>query len=140
MDLAPLDSLDAAGLLARQEAVLLRRRGVEVEDLQVVARWAVLHESDPRDVRVFGDRLVQVGGDGTPRVREFCLAELATVRRVHPISCQKTVADVLDLRHRLPLTWALVESLDAEAWVARRVAAMTRSLPVAVVGVVDAAV
>jgi hypothetical protein len=140
MDLAPLDSLDAVGLLARQESVLFRRRAVEVEDLLVAAQWAACHGAALPPGRGYADRLVQVGGEGTPRVREFCLAELATVRRVHPIACHKTVGDVLDLVHRLPLTWALVESLSVEVWVARRVAALTRSVPLAVVGVVDQAV
>ncbi len=144
MDLVPLDCLDAAGVLARQDGLVVRRRAVEVEDLLVAAQWAVLHGADPGEdpgeSRGFGDRLVQVGGEGTPAVREFCVAELATVRRVHPVACHKVLADVLDLQHRLPLTWAVVQALAAEVWVARRVAAMTRSLPLAAVGVVDAAV
>ncbi|CUR55264.1 conserved hypothetical protein [metagenome] len=140
MEPAPLDTLDAAGLLARQEQVLVRRRAVEVEDLLVAAQWAVLHGEDPAQARAFGERWVQVGGPGTPRVREFCVAELATVRRVHPVACHKVLGDVLDLQHRLPSTWALVESLRAEVWVARRVAAMTRALPVAGAALVDQAV
>ena len=40
-------------------------------------------------------------------------------RRVGPVAGQALVADVLDLQHRLPLTWARVEALAAEAWVAR---------------------
>jgi hypothetical protein len=73
-------------------------------------------------------------------VREFCIAELAMVRQVHPISGQAAIADVLDLQHRLPLVWERVVALEAEAWVARKVASMSRSVPLATIDVVDRAV
>jgi len=47
---------------------------------------------------------------------------------------------VLDLQYRLPAVWAKVLDLTAEAWVARKVAVMSRHLPHEAVGVVDAAV
>lgn len=50
------------------------------------------------------------------------------------------LADVLDLRHRLPLVWACVEALEAEVWVARRVAVLCRALGQAAAAIVDAAV
>ena len=140
-----LGDLDAAATLELAEQVLLRRRAAELEDLQVAAHWAALHSTDPRRSgsgrRVWAeDRLVEVGGEGTPPVQEFCLAELSMARRVGPMAGQALVADVLDLQHRLPKTWARVEGLDAEAWVARKVATLTRALPAATVGIVDAAV
>ncbi len=141
-----LDDLDPAGTLARAEELLRQRRAVELEDLQAVAHWADLHASDPRRGpggrrRWCGeDRLVQVGGEGTPLVQELCLPELAIARRVHPLTMRSVMADVLDLRHRLPLTWAVVEALDAEAWLARRVAVLTRHLDPAPAAIVDAAI
>jgi len=140
-----LTVLDADATLRRAEEVLRRRRAIEVEDLEVAAHWAALHATDPRrttDGRRARaeDRLVEVGGEGTPKVREFCLAELAMVRQVHPASGQALIADVLDLKHRLPNTWARVASLEAEVWVARKVATMTRALPLEAVALVDAAV
>ncbi|MFC6285385.1 hypothetical protein ACFP3Q_05570 [Nocardioides sp. GCM10027113] len=125
------------------------RREAEVRDLLLVARWADLQGTDPgEDPRPDpslprppgGDRLVPVGGEGTPMVRELTLCELGIARGVHTLAARKAVADVLDLRHRLPQTWSLVLDLDAEPWLARKVATMCRHLPVAVVGVVDAAV
>ncbi len=137
-----LDSLDAVATLAAAERVLLRRRAVEVEDLELVAHWAVLHGADPTALpsgRVAGgDRLVQVGGEGTPRVRELCLGELAIVRRVHPGACRRVMGEVLDLQHRLPAVWLRVVALEAEAWVARRVAVLTRDLPLAAVRAIEA--
>ena len=143
-----LDDLDAAGTLARAGAVLRRRRGDEVEDLLLVAHWADLHAADPRlapdgsrhPFRPGGNRLVQVGGDGTPLVQDLCLVELGIARRVHTLSVRSATADVLDLRHRLPRVWRVVVALDAEVWVARKVASLSRKLSPAAVAVVDAAV
>jgi hypothetical protein len=70
----------------------------------------------------------------------LCFAELGVARRVHPLSARALVADALDLRHRLPLTWAEVRALRAEAWVARKAASLTRELAPAAAAVVDAVV
>jgi hypothetical protein len=105
-----------------------------------------MHSSDPRrdpdsGRRVWAeDRLLQVGGEGTPGVREFCIAELAMARQVHPTACESALADSLDLRHRLPMMWSLVRALECEVWLARKVARLSRRLPADRVGIVDAAV
>ena len=80
------------------------------------------------------------GGDGTPAVREYALPELAMARCEHTLRTRSLMADVLDLQHRLPLTWALVVAGECEPWVARRVAVLTRKLAVGKVGLVDRAV
>src|SRR5215217_3403644 len=142
-----LDELDATGILALVDEVLHGRRAAEVDDLRLGAHWADLHAADPRlgpegrrMVAPGGNRLVQVGGEGTPLVQDLCFAELGVARRVHPLSARALVADALDLRHRLPLTWAEVRALRAEAWVARKVASLTRGLAPAAAAVVDAVV
>lgn len=139
-----VSTLDASATLCLAEEVLRRRRRAELDDLVVAAHWAALHSTDPRHEggkRVWAeDRLVAVGGEGSPRVREFCIPELAMVRQVHPLTGQALIADALDLQHRLPLVWARVASLEAEAWVARKVASLTRAVPLAVIDLVDRAV
>ena len=140
-----ISGLDAAATLLLAEQVLLRRRRAELDDLRLASHWAALHSSDPRrhsdGRRAWSeDRLVEVGGEGTPRVREFCLAELAMVRQVHPMAGRALVADALDLQHRLPLTWQRVTSLAAEPWLARKVASLTRKIPLVAVELVDRAV
>jgi antitoxin (DNA-binding transcriptional repressor) of toxin-antitoxin stability system len=141
-----LDACAAAELLEAAEEALVRRRRAEVDDLRVVAAWADLHSSDPRrdpetGRRVWAeDRLVLLGGEGTPGVREFCIGELALARRVSVPACESALADVLDLRHRLPRVWRHVEAGECEVWVARRVARMSRRLPADRVVVVDLAV
>jgi hypothetical protein len=146
MVFTPIDELDAGDTLAAAERSVRERRTVELEDLLLIAHWADLHAADPRRAPGGGrtwcgeDRLVEIGGDGTPLVQELCLPELATARQVHSLSLRAAMADVLDLRHRLPQTWAVVEELECEAWVARKVAALSRGLDQFQVRVVDDAV
>lgn len=143
-----VDDLDARSVLDLAEEALRRRRAAEVDDLLLAAHWADLHATDPRhDPAPQGrwrppgsDRLVQVGGEDTPMVRELCLPELAIARRTHPLAARRLVADVLDLRHRLPHLWAATLDLRCETWLARRIAGLTRVLPASVCHVVDHAV
>lgn len=140
-----LSDLDPTGTLVGIEAALRRRRTAEVEQLFLVLRWCDLHGSDPVDDpggrRPPGaDRLGFLGGDGTPGVRELALVELAVALQVHGLSARCLVSDALDLRHRLPRTLQKVADLDAELWIARKVAAMTRDLPFEVMHLIDDAV
>jgi hypothetical protein len=61
-------------------------------------------------------------------------------RETHPATTRALVADGLDLVHRLPLTWAVVEAGGCEPWVARKVAVIARALLADQVVKVDRAV
>lgn len=141
-----LDDLDPAGTLAAAEVALVERRRAQVTDLQLVLRWADLHSGDPQlepgaaPVRLGGDRLVEVGGDGTPLVQELCVHELAIARQTHHLATRATMADALDLRHRLPQVWAQVLELACEPWLAGKVARISRRLDREQVALVDTAV
>lgn len=140
--------LDPGATLAGLEDAQRRRRAVELDDLLLVGRWCDLHSTDPRNdprpdpsvPRPPGsDQLVRLGGAGTPGVRELSLCELGVARGVHTLAARAVAADILDLRHRLPRTWAVVRSGRADAWLARKVASMTRDLSLPAVALVDAA-
>lgn len=144
--LGTIDDLTAAETLRRAEAAIARRRAAEVEDLELVAHWADLHSTEPVPRLVDGrpvpggDRLVQVGGDGTPEVRELTLHELAVARGTHPLATRAATADVLDLRHRLIGCWLVFRSGHCDAWLVRRLASMTRHLSLSQAAQVDTAV
>jgi antitoxin (DNA-binding transcriptional repressor) of toxin-antitoxin stability system len=141
-----LAELPPAALLDLAERSVVRRRAAEVDDLLVVAAWADVHSADPRRDpetrrRVWAeDRLVRPGGDGTPGVQEFSVPELALAREIGVPACERDLADVLDLRHRLPLVWALTVALTCPVWLARKVARVSRRLPADRVALVDTAV
>ncbi|MFW6774085.1 hypothetical protein ACOACO_07365 [Nocardioides sp. CPCC 205120] len=131
------DDLSPAELLSAASAAVRDRRLAEVRDLEVLAAWAAVHsEASPRR----GNPLVPVGGEGTPPVQDHALGEIALARGTGVTATVNALADVLDLQHRLPRTWAVLRSGSAEVYVARRVARISRHLPLARVGVVDAAV
>jgi hypothetical protein len=141
-----LRDLDAAGLLAAASWVVRERRLAEVRDLRVLSQWAAVHSVDPTrgpqggHARRVGNVLVQVGGEGTPGVQDFCLGEIAVARGTGVMATRNAIADVLDLVHRLPRVWAVCEAGRGEVWVARKVAKLSRHLPLECIGVVDAAV
>ncbi|GAA1924665.1 hypothetical protein [Nocardioides hwasunensis] len=138
---APQPASGAAGLSAEQvldsaSQALRARRLAEVAEIRIAIEWAVI-AGHPRDDR---DPMVTPGGDGTPAMREHAIPELAMARETHPATTRALVADGLDLVHRLPLTWAVVEAGDCEPWVARKVTVLTRALLTEQVGRVDRAV
>lgn len=139
-----LDDLDAVATLALAESATRARRFAEVEDLLVAAHWADLHSDlpvhDPDLPAHAREKMIQPGGDGTPPMREFALAELSFARQTHHATTRAVIADILDLRHRLPLTFAVVRALDCEPWVARKVAVISRHLSDDRVGIVDRAI
>ncbi len=73
-------------------------------------------------------------------MQDFCLGEIALARGAGVTATSTMLADVLDLEHRLPLTWAVTRRGECEVWVARRVARLSRHLPLDKVDVVDSAV
>lgn len=141
-----LSDLDADDLLAAASEAERATRLAEVHKLEVLSAWAAIHSTDPTEgpdglvARRVGNVLRQVGGEGTPGVQDFCLGEIALARGAGVMATQHMLADVLDLQHRLPLTWAVCVRGDCEVWVARRVAKLSRHLGADTVALVDSAV
>ena len=121
--------LDAAGVLAlaRDNEREIRER--EVLRLELAYQWAVLHPAEPTSDVL--DAEESLGGDGTPPVAAFTPEAFAVAVGMSPAAGSQLVGDVLDLRHRLPLTWKRTQALSIPAWRARRVAQQTHTLPLA---------
>lgn len=125
-----LDQQEAADAVVEARTRLLR---AEADRLALAVHWADLHDSDsvtgPGTGRVLpgSERAVLVGGDGTPQVAEFAVAELAVLMEVSLAAGASMMADGLDLRHRMPLLWTAVQEGSVEAWKARKIAARLRS-------------
>jgi len=141
-----LIDLDATATLAVAEGEVSARRQQGVDRLVLLLHWADLHSEDPQarpgavPVSRGGDRLIALGGEGTPTASELCWAELAIALEVGAISLRNQAGQALDLRHRLPLLWALVNDLRIEPWVAQKVATITRPLTAEQAALVDTAV
>ncbi|TQK71194.1 hypothetical protein [Nocardioides sp. SLBN-35] len=141
--MAPTVDAGAAELLAAEEAGVRHRRQLEVDALLRLLAWCDLHSLDPQSqpgavpVRFGGDRLVRLGGEGTPQTSELCMAEFAVASNAGWIATSHRAAAALDLRHRLPRLWERVQRLDVEVWVARRITDLSRNLTRAAVEIVD---
>ncbi len=131
-DLAPEALLDALADADRQV-----REG-EREKLRIAHQWAVLHPAtaDTGVATWGGDSLLlpalltdeSLGGDGCPKIAAYAPEPLAITLGVAPTTAMQLIADALDLHHRLPETWAQVDSLAVPAWKGRQVARLTHSM------------
>ncbi|GAB3788754.1 HNH endonuclease signature motif containing protein [Nocardioides ungokensis] len=130
--------LDATALLAFLDQRKLDARIAERDKLRAAAHWCVLHPATAETgtatwggASLLGGDLdgdESLGGDGTPAVSAFAPEPLAAVLGVATITGMKLIADALDLQHRLPRIWRLVESLAVEPYKARHVAQATHRL------------
>jgi hypothetical protein len=134
-----LVGLDAAQTLAAAEANEHALITAETRRLHIATHWADLHPGDA----VVPSRLpgtehpIQLGGDGTPTVRDFAPAELGCVLRISAGSAGRLIGDALDLRHRLRSIWAAAQAGQVPAYQARRIATATRHLSAAQAAAVD---
>ncbi len=133
---SPTALLDAMGEVTKQ------RRLHEVRELEMLALWADIHSGDGEtDEALIRQGLMnQLGGEGTPLVIDHCLGEPALLRGVGVMSIMKATADVLDLKHRLPNVWAVTCQGLVDVWLPRRVAKLSRHLPVERIALVDEAI
>ncbi len=141
--LAGVDDLDADATLAEAGEVQRLVNLVAARQLRLAARWADLHAVlDPsQSAGLPGmERLVHLGGAGTPLVAEFCCAELGAQLGRSPTTAAMLMGDALDLRHRMPQLWQLLCAGDVTGFTARQVATRTRHLSLAAAAQVDARV
>ncbi len=131
----------ADALVATRCELLVR----EARELVLAAAWADVHDEDSLVARDGGGRVLPgteraraCGGDGTPRVAEFAVAELAVLLGVGHGSAVHLLRDALDVRERHPLWWAQITAVahadpaavadgsvaGVRVWQARRVAGM----------------
>src|SRR4029077_5809716 len=113
----------------------------EVDLLSHAAAWADLHPAESiHDAALLsrhGDQPLAVAGPGAPLVAEFCVAEFAAAVGLPTETGKAYLGEALELRHRLPRTWARVLAGDLPAWRARRIARQTIGLSLAGAGFVD---
>ncbi len=134
-------ALDANATLATAGSARAVAERAEVVVLQAAAHWADLHgdlDTDPDGRALPGmEELIQLGGDGTPKVAEFAPAELGAELSMSPFAARQLIADALDLRHRLPLLWGRVLAGEVKPWIGRKTADATRAVSAEVAAVVD---
>ena len=103
-------SLDTAAAVL--EHARDRRRAADAAEadlLQDAVAWADLHPAESiGDAVRYGDTPVPVAGPGAPLVAEFAVAEFAAAVGLPTETGKAYLGEALELRHRLPRTWARV--------------------------------
>ncbi|MGH3503862.1 MAG: DUF222 domain-containing protein, partial [Nocardioidaceae bacterium] len=141
-----VDGLDADQTLSALRANNRAIAAAQAYRLALAAHVADLYavtDTDPdgtgaRPVVQGAERLVQLGGDGTPAVAEFAPAEVGPELGITSYAATRLIADALDLRHRLPVFWARIGAGEVSVRAGRMVAVATRHLGCEAAGQVDA--
>jgi hypothetical protein len=138
----PVPDLDTAGaVLAFARDRRAAADAAEVDLLGAACTWADLHPAESiHDAELLsrhGDQPLAVAGPGAPLVAEFCVAEFAAAVGLPTETGKAYLGEALELRHRLPKTWARVLAGDLPAWRARRIARHTIGLSLTGAGFVD---
>ncbi|MEO5651320.1 MAG: DUF222 domain-containing protein, partial [Marmoricola sp.] len=105
------------------------------EELSLALVWARLHPC-PADevpahwgeVAFHGEGLCPLAGVGAPWVAEFAPADFGAALGISVDAAKQLLGDALELAHRLPRLWALVQDLAVPVWRARLIARETRDL------------
>jgi hypothetical protein len=120
-------------------AVAVQRAGAEL--LALGYAWAVAHPADRLDPTEAGlpgrERATVLGGEGTPHVTEFAAATFGARMGRGSHAGRRHLAAALDLRLRLPRTWARVQALEVRDTYAIHLAEATRNLSAAEAAWVD---
>jgi hypothetical protein len=131
-DLGMVEDLTQSDVLADLGMTQAVKREAECRQVLLIADWAGLNDAEHfhPDTAVDGsERLVRLGGEGTPRVAEFAPAAVGLQLGVSPHTASMRMAEALDLRFRLPRCWQAVVEFRARADYARLLARKTRELP-----------
>ncbi|OYN88776.1 DUF222 domain-containing protein [Parenemella sanctibonifatiensis] len=136
----------ALDVISKIRAAKATKLEAEAREFMQAAEFADLYDKDwhaieyPNGVVSFGERLLRLGGEGTPLVAEFCVLELGAALGMPEEEAHSLVADALALRGRFPKTWAVLGEGRLRVWQVRHVVGKTSDLPVELCARIDAQV
>lgn len=135
----PARSLEAAAILADARAAQADIHAAEARKLAAAVAWAGLHEVDDPDLAAtWGNTPLTLAGEGAPLIAHSCISEFAAVIGTTTNGGRAYLADALELAHRLPTLYALIQAGKLPAWKGRRIASETTILPPAAAADLDA--
>jgi hypothetical protein len=110
--------------------------------LMLAVRYAAQHPAPGAtgDEALYGDQPLELAGDGAPGMSEFAVAEFGAAMGMTPDAARRYLAKAIEVGHRLPEMWRLVQKDAIPAWRALMVAERTIHLSQAGALYVDAKV
>lgn len=140
----PPTGLDAVQVLRNVGVARRQERAARTKKLIMATCWSDCHPPetiDPHQLAIpGGNRPIHPGGDGTPEMASFAVAEFGAELGLSIASTERFIADALDIRHRLPRTWTRLRALEIEGFHAQQIARETRHLSLQQALLVDAAI
>lgn len=137
VDPTQVDDMDAADVLVAVRESRRREWAEAAHQLLLACAWADQHHAlEPGDEAVFhargadGGVTEPISGAGCPPVAEYAIAEFGAVLGESTTAAKRLIGHALELRHRLPRLWALVQAGRVAPWRARAVAERTIHAPV----------
>ncbi|TYL45063.1 DUF222 domain-containing protein, partial [Nocardioides sp. BGMRC 2183] len=122
--------LSASSVLGRVRSAKQTAERADRDVLFACVDWAAIHSSDtligPADS--WHEQELPLGGEGAPCVAEFAVTELAAALGMTTRAGRAFLADAVELRYRLPQTYARIVAGEVLVWRARRIAQATRPL------------
>ena len=134
--LAKLDRITPAGdkaligLAALEQERVVLAAGV----LSLAADFAEAHPAVGLDDF---EAALDLAGPGAPVVAEYAVAVLSASLSMTDFATRKLLGDAIELKHRLPLLWGLIQEFRVPAWKVRGVCDLTQGLGVEACGWVD---
>ncbi len=109
-DPTPAEVID--GVRAAQQL----ERSAALTQLELALTWARLHPCPTGaipahwgEIDLHGEATVLLAGPGAPTVAEFAPADLGAALAITLDAARELIGDALELAHRLPRLWALVQ-------------------------------
>jgi hypothetical protein len=131
----PTRSLTADEVIERVRYEREREARAAANQLLLALEWARLHPVADGEtpagygaVDLHGEQTIPLAGPGAPQVAEFAPLELAAALGIGKDAGRSLLGDALELAHRLPRLWGLVQQLRVPAWRARAIAQPTVDL------------
>lgn len=108
---------------------------LEARQLALAAHWADLHPADCLHAAAgfsnaevggsWSEHEEPIAGPGCPLVAEFCVAEFGAALGLSTVAAKRLIGQALELRHRLPRAWGMVQAGLVAPWRVRRIAEAT---------------
>lgn len=113
-------SAEAVGVLTEARSAVVAVHVAEARKLAAAVAWAGLHVvEDPDSAATWGDTPITLGAEGVPLIAAGCVAEFAAAIGTSTNGGRAYLADALELAHRLPAVYGLIQAGNLPAWKGR---------------------
>lgn len=111
-----------------------QRQVIAAASLRLAADFA---ESNPASDPADFEAEFALAGPGAPTVAEYAIAVLSASLSMTDFAARKLLGDALEIKHRLPKLWGLVQDLRVPAWKVRGICDHTQTLSLDAVAWID---